>query len=132
MDVAGQKIILFDDHCILCNGTVQWILKYDKKAVFTFSSLQSKQAKKILSHFKQNEYTNSVLLIDNEKLYSRSTAALRIVRAIPYFKIFYILIIIPRAIRDLGYNWIARNRYKWFGKTENCLLPDEKWKNRFI
>jgi len=131
----NKKIILFDGICNLCNTSVQYIIKRDGKKIYSFASLQSDITKKILSQFNQKSFNNydSIILIENEKVYYKSTAALRIAKNLSGLnKILYIFIIIPKPFRDFIYDFIAKNRYKWFGKKDNCMLPTPNMKSRFI
>ncbi|MFO0321102.1 MAG: thiol-disulfide oxidoreductase DCC family protein [Bacteroidota bacterium] len=130
--IKNKTIILFDGVCNLCNDSVKFVLKHEKKSELYFSSLQSETAKNILKHFNYNK-TESVVLIENNKLYVQSSAALRITRYLKGgFPFLFFLIIVPPFIRHSIYNYIAKNRYKWFGKRETCMMPDEKIKHRFI
>ena len=133
-NLKNKSIILFDGVCNLCNTSVIFIIKHDKKAHFKFASLQSDAAKELLlqHNVKKNEI-DSIVLIENDTLYEKSTAALRISRKLNGgFKILYAFIIIPSLIRDWIYNYIAKNRYTWFGKKDNCMIPSKKLKHRFI
>lgn len=129
-----QPIILFDGVCNLCNRAVQFIIKHDKKNIFRFASLQSEAGRKLLSEYSLplNEL-NSFILIENGKAYSRSTGALRVVKKLngilPWL---YSFIIIPKIFRDSIYNWVAKNRYQWFGKKEECMIPTPELKARFL
>ena len=116
--MSTQPIILFDGVCNLCNSSVQFILRHDKKKQFVFASLQSDPGQELMKKFGLPlTELNSFILIENGKMYSRSTAALRVVKKLnALWPGLYIFIIVPRFIRDAVYNWISRNRYKWFGK----------------
>ena len=129
-----HKIILFDGVCNLCNGLVQFIIKIDKKEVFKFSSLQSDFGQKILlENNLDTKDLNSFIFLDQGKLYQKSTAALKMYKSIgSFWQLLYILIIVPRPIRDWIYSFIANNRYKWFGKQESCWIPTPELKSRFI
>jgi predicted DCC family thiol-disulfide oxidoreductase YuxK len=133
-EFSDQKIIFFDGVCNLCQRSVQFILTHDPKAIFSFASLQGEGAKKILStHQLDTEQINSLVLLENGKIYIRSTAALRIAKQLNgIWPILYVFIIVPPFIRDAVYDWISRNRYRWFGKQENCWLPRPEWKKRFL
>ncbi|RLZ07545.1 thiol-disulfide oxidoreductase DCC family protein [Faecalibacter macacae] len=129
-----KKIILFDGVCNLCNSSVQFIIERDTKNVFLFSSLQSDFGQKILKENNLNEENfDSIILIDEDKIYQKSDAALRIAKElqspIKYFNLFLIL---PQFLRDFGYDLIAKNRYKFFGKQESCWIPTEELKNKFL
>ena len=129
-----QPIILFDGVCNLCNSAVRFVIKHDKKNVFRFASLQSGAGQKFLDQYNLpvNEL-NSFILIENNKAYSRSTAALRVAKKLNgIVSWLYGFIIIPKIFRDSIYNWIAGNRYKWFGKKEECMIPTAELKARFL
>ncbi|TYR80867.1 thiol-disulfide oxidoreductase DCC family protein [Priestia megaterium] len=129
-----QHLILFDGVCNLCNSSVQFIIKHDSKALFSFASLQSKVSEEKLAPFgvRPNDI-NSVVYIHGKKIYVKSTAALKIAKNLDGpWKLLYFLIILPRPFRDLVYDYIAKNRYKWFGKHDECMLLTPQLKKRFI
>jgi len=127
-----QHIIFFDGICNLCNSSVQFIIKRDKEARFKFITLQSEKARKLLKPFEDLQ-EDSVLYLKNGKLYKRSSAALQICRKLDgLWPVLSVLIIIPRCIRDTVYDWIAKNRYRWFGKRAVCMVPEEGMKDRFL
>lgn len=128
------KLILFDGVCNLCNNSVQFIIKRDKKNRFLFASLQGRTGQEYLHRFGLPENTfNSFLLVEDGTCYTRSTAALRIARSLSgLWPLLYAGIVIPRFIRDAVYNLIARNRYKWFGKKEECWVPTPELKKKFL
>jgi predicted DCC family thiol-disulfide oxidoreductase YuxK len=132
--VTYKAIILFDGVCNFCNSSINFVIKHDKKDRFRFASLQSDTGKKILEQFEEDTTTTaSVILIENSGLYKRSTAILRIARHLGgAYLLLYGFIIVPRFIRDAVYNFIARNRYKWFGKKDSCMIPTEEVKRKFI
>lgn len=135
MSIAFKKsIILFDGVCNLCNNTVQFVIKRDNKQQFLFASLQSDAAAKLLLQFSNKKIgLQSIVLIEDNKVYDKSTAALRIARKLnPLWNILYIFIIVPKNLRDLVYDYIAKHRYKWFGKQDSCILFIKEYKNRFI
>ena len=129
-----RPVVLFDGVCNLCNRSVQFILKKDKKKQFRFASLQGKTGQAILQRFDlPMDHFNTILLLDGEKLYTHSTGTLKIAKRLSgAWKLLYGFIIIPRFIRDLVYNLVARNRYKWFGKKDSCMIPLPEWKERFL
>ncbi len=134
INLENKSIILFDGVCNLCNNSVQFIIKNDKKHHFIFTSLQSDAAQEVLLHFKlKNSNFDSIILIQNNKVYQKSTAILHISRHLTgFWKLNYVFIIIPKFIRDFVYTFIAKNRYKWFGKRDTCMLPTQKLKTRFL
>lgn len=129
-----KNIILFDGVCNLCNKSAQFILKHDKKKHFLFASLQSDAAVNLLLQFNSNiSNLSSIILIENGKVYEKSTAVLRIARNLsPVWNLFYYFIFLPIKFRDYLYDFVARNRYRWFGKSEHCLINTPQNANRFI
>ena len=130
----SQPIILFDGICNLCDGAVQFVIKHDPENQFLFASLQSEAGQRLLKQYKLSvENFNSFILIQDEKVYSKSTGALKVARQIKgVWSWLYIFIIIPSFFRDKVYDWIAQNRYKWFGKKEACMIPTPELKARFL
>ncbi|WP_353132097.1 thiol-disulfide oxidoreductase DCC family protein [Pseudopedobacter sp.] len=129
-----QSVILFDGVCNLCNSFVQFVIKHDRKERFRFASLQSDFAEKELANsFIDNQKMSTVILLENGKFYSKSTAALRILKKLNgLWPLLYVFIIVPVFIRDTVYNLIARNRYKWFGKKDSCMIPSPELQRRFL
>lgn len=135
MEVNQNKsIILFDGVCNLCNASVIFIIKRDKKNIFRFATLQSDFGRDLCKRFSFDSVKNeSVLLYQNDKLYTHSTAALKISKKLSgLWPILYMFIIVPKFIRDFAYNLVARNRYKWFGKRDSCMIPTTELKHKFI
>ncbi|HTM92361.1 MAG TPA: thiol-disulfide oxidoreductase DCC family protein [Flavisolibacter sp.] len=129
-----HPIILFDGVCNFCNSAINFVLKQDKKGIFRFAPLQSEAGQKLLQqyHLSTKEF-NSFVLIDKGKVYKKSTASLRVMNRLPwYWKEAQILRIIPTAFRDAIYDFIAKNRYKWFGKKEQCMVPTAELRERFL
>ena len=129
-----NQIILFDGVCNLCNGSVQFIIKRDKKSSFRFAALQGETAKKLLSNSRfSTSALESILLVDGDLIYDRSTAALKIAKQLNgLWPMLYAFIIIPKPLRDAVYNYIGKNRYKWFGKQESCMMPTPETKALFL
>lgn len=128
-----NKIILFDGECNFCDRSVQFIIKRDPEGYYKFASLQSGTGQKILKECSVPDNIDSFILIDNNRYYSKSSAALRICKNLKgLWKLFYFLLIVPRPIRDFFYDIIAKNRHKWFGKKESCLLPSPDIRERFL
>ena len=130
-----KKIILFDGLCNLCNASVQFIIKRDSKDVFRFVSLQSDMGQKILEKLPLTiQKTDSIIVYESEQIYFyKSKAVFEIVKSIG--GIYYCLLLfrwIPTTISDKIYDYIAQNRYRWFGKKENCLLPTKELVSKFL
>jgi len=136
MNNKNKSIILFDGICNLCNYSVSFILKKDKKKHFRFASLQSDAAKKLLLHANNKNILNnlkSIVLISNNKVYTKSTAVLKIGKYLKFpYNLSYLLLIVPRFFRDFIYDYISKNRYKWFGKNETCMMPSKEYLDKFI
>ncbi len=129
-----HPVLLFDGVCNLCNSSVQFIINKDPQGVFQFASLQSDIGKTLLEKYNLDAGAmDSVVLIRNDKAYTRSSAALQAVRILGgAWSLLYGFIIIPKFLRDAVYDWVARNRYKWFGKKDSCWLPTPDLKARFL
>ena len=118
-----KNIILFDGVCNLCNRSVDFVLKWDRKKQFCYVSLQSEEGKKLVEHYRIPLDTDSIILIRNTKVFTESEAAIEIARMLPApWKWLSILRFLPRRWRDGLYRWVARNRHRWFGKRENCRI----------
>jgi predicted DCC family thiol-disulfide oxidoreductase YuxK len=130
-----SPVVLFDGVCNLCNSSVQFILKRDKAARFRFASLQGPAGQGLLEKFHLPEnYLNSFVLIEGERVYTRSSAALRVLKNLGKGWNFFYWggWVIPVFIRDAVYNWIARNRYRWFGRRGSCWVPTPELRARFL
>ena len=129
-----EKIILFDGVCNFCNASVNFIMKRDSKVMFKFAALQSDFAKQHLQGSGVDpDALESVVLIEGSKVYTKSSAALNIAKQLDgLWPMFYVFIIVPTFIRNPIYNFIARNRYKWFGKREQCRIPTAEERSRFV
>jgi predicted DCC family thiol-disulfide oxidoreductase YuxK len=129
-----SEVVLFDGVCNLCNGAVLFIIKRDRAAKFSFASLQSEYGQVQLKKFglPVNEL-NTIFLIKGGKFFKKSDAALEITRGMSgLWPAFYVSKIVPKFIRDATYDWIAKNRYRWFGKQETCMIPTPELKGRFL
>ncbi len=129
-----NPVVLFDGVCNLCSGAVQFIIKHDPKNQFRFASLQSRFGQAIMQQFglPVNDL-NSFILLENNKIYTKSTGALRVSKRLNrLWPALYALIIVPKFIRDAVYSYIAKHRYKWFGKKEACWIPTPALKARFL
>ena len=129
-----HSIILFDGVCNLCNGAVNFVIKRDPGNVFKFTPLQEKQGVLLLkTHAVDTQKLDSIVLIENGNVYIKSSAALRIARKMSnLWPLFFVLLIIPSFIRDGVYDFIAKNRYKWFGKKEQCMIPTPGLREKFL
>mgnify|MGYP006092070531 FL=1 len=129
-----HSIILFDGVCNLCNGAVNFVIKRDPGNVFKFTPLQEKQGVLLLKkHAIDAQELDSIVLVENKKVYTKSSAALRIARKMSnLWPLFFVLLIIPRFIRDGVYDFIAKNRYKWFGKKKQCMIPTPGLREKFL
>jgi predicted DCC family thiol-disulfide oxidoreductase YuxK len=129
-----EGIILFDGVCNMCNASVNFIIDRDKENKFKFTSLQSDIGKNLLVKFhKDAEKLDSVVLITEGKLYDKSSAALKIASMLPYpYPVSILFRVFPKVLRDAVYDYIANNRYKWFGKKDACRIPDAETRNRFL
>lgn len=132
-------IVLFDGVCNLCNGAVNFIIDRDKPGNFRFAALQSERASALLVQqgakaLAPGADPDSIVLLEGGKLYEHSTAALRIARRLSglWPALYYLFIWVPRPIRDWVYRFIARNRYRWFGKADACRMPTPALKARFL
>ena len=132
--IVPQPLLLFDGVCNLCNSSVQFVLNKDKQNKFTFASLQSDAAKEILLQFGEtNLNLDSIILITDAKIYSKSSAILKVSKLIGgFYSLSIIFYIIPKFIRDKMYDFVAKNRYKWYGKRESCMVPTNELKSRFL
>lgn len=131
---VSKPIIFFDGVCNLCNTAVQFILKRDKKNLFRFSSLQSDYAKANLpSSFTDDQNLQSIILKNGNSILTKSSAVLTVTKNLSGgWPILYAFIVIPKFIRDGLYDIIAKNRYSWFGKKDQCMIPSPQLKSRFI
>ena len=129
-----ENLILFDGICNLCNGFVQFVIQNDNKGKYRFGALQSTHAEAIFKAL-DHEYTipKTVILIEDGRLYQKSEAALRIAKGLDFpWPLFYGFIIVPAFIRDWVYGFIARNRYRWFGQKDSCMIPTPELRDRFL
>ena len=127
-------IVLFDGVCNFCNATINWVIRNDKRGYFRLAPLQSEAGERLQAEYgfdpRQHE---TFILIENGKPYDRSTAALRMVRKLGgLYPLAYAFIVVPRPVRDLVYTWIARRRYRWFGRRDECMIPSPEVRERFL
>ncbi|MGQ0635045.1 MAG: thiol-disulfide oxidoreductase DCC family protein [Planctomycetaceae bacterium] len=128
-----EAIVFFDGVCGLCNYWVDFVLTRDRQARFRFSPLQGELARERL-HIRPEEPLNSIVLVDSSGICRKSAAVARILRGLPgpWPIAGWLLWVIPRPLRDLGYDFVARNRYRWFGQKEACRLPSPAERERFV
>jgi len=126
--------ILFDGVCNLCNGFVVFVIKRDPDAKFKFASLQSDEGEELQREFGMlQKEIKTMVLVDNDKYYLKSGAVLKILKELNgLWPILYYLIYIPRPIRDFVYDVVAKNRYRWFGRQDQCMVPTPDLKKRFL
>ena len=131
-----KKLILFDGVCNLCNSSVLYVIKRDKKNIFLFTPLQSEVGKQIIRKFGiDTSQVDSIILYNPSKevIDYKSTAALKVASNLGFpTNILSVFIIIPNVIRNLVYDFIAKNRYKWYGKKESCMIPTPELKSKFL
>jgi len=127
-------VILFDGVCNFCNGAVNFVISRDRDGYFKFAALQSAVGEELLDKHRIDKVeTDSVVLIEDDKAYLHSSAALRIVRRLPgLWPILYGLIIVPKGIRDWAYRLFAKHRYRLFGRREECMIPTPEIRTRFL
>lgn len=132
---SEQPILFFDGLCNLCNQFVQVVIRHDKKNSFRFSSLQSETGKLVLAHIlkERGAIPDSLVLLYKGEIYIKSAAALKTASMLkglyPLLTVGYIL---PRPLRDVIYDWVAKYRYKWFGKRDECMVPTAELQSRFL
>lgn len=131
---GDHKIVLFDGVCNLCNSSVTFVIKRDKKDLFRFAPLQEEAGQRLIAKYNiDTSKTDSIILIDHNKVYVKSTAVLRIARHLGGgYPLLYGFMIIPNFIRNWIYDYLARNRYKWYGKKESCMIPTPELQSKFL
>ena len=131
-----KKLILFDGVCNLCNSSVWYVIQRDKKNRFMFAPLQSKAGKQIIQKFNiDTSEVDSILLYNPEKetIHYKSRAALKVASQLGFpINLLTIFLIVPKVIRNWVYDFIAKNRYKWFGKKDACMIPTPELKSKFL
>jgi predicted DCC family thiol-disulfide oxidoreductase YuxK len=129
-----NPIVLFDGVCNLCSSVVTFTISRDPDGIFRFASLQSESGRFFLNKFGlSTDDFGSFVLIEGDNFFLRSTAVLRLCKTLNgLWPLIYLLIIIPRPIRDFIYKIVAKNRYKWFGRKEECFIPSADITNRFL
>lgn len=130
----NKKIILFDGVCNLCDSSVQYIIKHDKKDVFRFVAIQSELGQKIIDYIGISPSIDSIILyVPKIAYYTKADAALLIAKELSgSISFLYYLKYTPKAIKNWVYDFIAKNRYKWYGKKESCMIPTPDILNKFL
>ncbi|QSW89150.1 DUF393 domain-containing protein [Flavobacterium endoglycinae] len=131
----NKKIVLFDGVCNLCDGAVQFIIKHDKKDIFRFVSLQSELGKEICNYIgvDQNKIDSIILYNPGVAYYYKSTAVIEIGNDLGgIYSLISAFKILPEKLRNYFYDYIAKNRYKWYGKKESCMIPTPELKAKFL
>ncbi len=130
----NKPIIFFDGVCNLCNSSIQFIIKRDRSKKFLFASLQSAYARENLpTELSKSDSLQSIVLKEGSKIQTKSSAALRITKSLDgLWPILFIFIVVPKFLRDWMYDGISRNRYMWFGKRDQCMIPSSELKSRFL
>ena len=133
-EISSKKIIFFDGYCNLCNSQVNNILSIDKKNIFHYSALSSKFAiNSLKGKIDKKSIGKSIVFLNNGIVYTKSEAVIMILSEIGgFYNLFSFFKIFPSFILDFFYNIIAKNRYTWFGKSENCFIPSKEISSRFI
>jgi predicted DCC family thiol-disulfide oxidoreductase YuxK len=129
---ASDKIVFFDGVCNFCNGTVNWLMARNKRHNLLFSSLQGSTANRLLQHELLVDLS-SIVYYRKGRIYTKSTAVLFICKDMAWYGGLALpFLLVPRFVRDGVYNWVARNRYKWFGKSDACRVPSAAERTRFL
>ena len=131
----NKQLILFDGVCNLCNASVQYVIKHDKNNVFMFAPLQGETGQLIIEKYQiDTAKTDSILLYTEGKgIVYKSTAALKIARKLGFPRnLLQVFLVIPPIFRNWVYDYVAKNRYKWFGKQENCMIPTKNLNSKFL
>ena len=129
-----ERVIVFDGVCNWCNAWINFVIDHDPQGKFKLGMLQSEQAKQILQELQlSTEDFTTFLLLERTRVFTKSTAALRIVRHLSgLWPLLYLCIVVPRPLRDAAYNFVARHRYKWMGKADACRVPTPNERARFV
>jgi predicted DCC family thiol-disulfide oxidoreductase YuxK len=134
MDRPAGPIVFFDGVCGLCNASVDWLLTRDRRAILTFAPIQGETAARTLGKQDDDPESWSMVLVDDTGRYERSDAAIGIARHLggPWALAGRLVGVVPRGLRDAAYRWIARNRYRWFGRHDTCRIPSPAERARFL
>lgn len=130
---SAHPVVLFDGVCNLCNGAVNFLIDHDPKAHLRFAALQSDAGQALLGERGLTNDLDTFVLVEGTRVSERSSAALRVVRYLRwYWQPLRVFWVVPRPLRDAVYGWVARNRYRWFGKKDACRMPTPALKSRFL
>ncbi|TNE61184.1 MAG: DUF393 domain-containing protein [Alphaproteobacteria bacterium] len=125
--------MLYDGVCNLCNGMVRFIIRRDRHALFRFAAVQSDYAAAVLARFGKVWQDDTFYLLLDGRLHDRSSAALRIMARLRFpWPMMAVFLLVPKPLRDWVYNLVARNRYRLFGRTDACQIPDKSVLERFL
>lgn len=128
-----RRIVLFDGVCSVCDSVVHFIYDRDQRGLFTFAPLQSPAGQELVERFGLAQDLSTIVLIDGDRAYTKSTAALRIARLLDgAWPLLYALRVVPRPLRDVAYRYFAAHRYRWFGQLEHCRVPEPEMRRRFL
>lgn len=129
-----EAVVLFDGVCNLCNGTVRFVSRRDLAGKLRYASLQSDYGRRAMKrHHRPKNELDTFVLLEGERITTRSTAALRLARYLRFpWPLLAVFLAVPRPLRDALYDWVARNRYAWFGRVEVCPLPTPELESRFL
>ena len=133
MDAEAKPIIFFDGKCGLCNNFLDFVMRYDRGSRFLFAALQGNTARESLNTESINSPPDSIVLLQKREIYRGSTAVLKIISDLNgLWKLARLFLFIPSSLRDSVYFFIARNRYRWFGKRDTCRLPSAEERAKFL
>lgn len=129
-----KGIVIFDGYCNFCSRSVLFIIRRDSKKYFTYAASQTAAGRKIIDRYRLGEVAqHSIVLIEGDNVYRKSTAALRIARQLGNgWRLFYACMVVPRRLRDFFYDLIARSRYRFFGTSDRCFVPGPAIRERFL
>ncbi len=132
--MTTERIILYDNVCHLCDGSVKFIINHDRKGNIKFAALQSDLGKEILSaNNLDTEKLDSLVFVENGKTYTESTGVLKATKFMDFpWNLLRVFLIVPPFIRNAVYRTVAKNRYKWFGKADACMMPSPEIRERFL
>lgn len=128
-----HTLVFYDGHCALCQFWVQFLIRRDRRDIFRFATLDAELARHHGIRIADDANPDTVIVLRKGKLLTHSEAALRLLTDLGGgWALLQPLLLLPGAVRDPVYRWIARNRYRWFGRTETCLMPRAEWRHKFI